>query len=137
MFVARDVGNTDAIQIVDRRAQANRVGDIPRAGFKSLRRRLIEGLLEGHILNHVSPALPRRHLIQHFGLPINYTDAGRRKDLVPGEDIEVAVDGLHIDAHMRDRLRPIHQHASAVAMRCFDHFFHRHNRTQRIRDVRD
>jgi hypothetical protein len=39
MLVARDVRNADAIKIIDRRAQANRIGDVTRASFKALRRR--------------------------------------------------------------------------------------------------
>jgi hypothetical protein len=50
--------DADAIEIIDRCAQTNRVGDVAGAGFKSLRRRLIERLLEGDVLDHVAAALP-------------------------------------------------------------------------------
>jgi hypothetical protein len=112
MFVARDIDNADTIKIMDGRAQANRVSYVSRAGLKSLRRRLIEHLLEGDILNHVAAALPWRHLIQHLGLTKNHANARRRKDLVPGKDIEIAIDGSHVHAHVRDSLRAIHQHAA-------------------------
>ena len=71
MLVACDVDDANSVQIIDSRAQSNRIGDAARAGFKALRRRLVERLLEGHILNHVAATLPRWHLIQHLGAAVD------------------------------------------------------------------
>ena len=80
--MARDVRDANPIQVIDCRAQADSVGNVSRAGFKALRRRLVERLLKGHVLDHVSAALPGGHVVQHFRLSIDHTNAGGRKYLV-------------------------------------------------------
>jgi hypothetical protein len=99
MFVAGDVGQSDTIEVIDCSTEADCIRDVAGTSFESLRRRLVERFFEGDILNHVASALPRRHLIQNFGLPVHHADARRCKDLVPREDIEVAIDRLHVDTH--------------------------------------
>ena len=91
----------------------DRVGDVAGAGFEAARRRLIDGLLERDVRDHVAAALPGRHVLEHLRLAEQRADAGRAEDLVAGEDVEVAVERLHVDAHVRDGLRAIDQHASA------------------------
>jgi hypothetical protein len=50
---------------------------------------------------------------------------GRRcrwgEDLVAGEDEEVAVERLHVDAHVGDGLRAVDEDAGAVAVGHLDH----------------
>ena len=58
---------------------------------------------------------------EHVLLAEDDADAGRREDLVAGEDVEVAVERLHVDRHVRDGLRAVDEHARAVAMRHLDH----------------
>jgi hypothetical protein len=52
-----------------------------------------------------------------------------------GEDIEVAVELLDIDAHVRDSLRSIDQYARAIAMRHLYHGLRGRDGSQGIRDV--
>ena len=59
------------------------------------------------------------------------------KHLMSGEYVEVAVQGLHIHAHVRDSLRAIHQHARAVAVGRLDHRFHGRDRAERIGNLGD
>ena len=46
-----------------------------------------------------------------LALAVDHADAGRGEHLVAGEDEEVAVERLHVDRHVRDRLRAVDQHA--------------------------
>ena len=107
MLVARDVVHANPIQIVDSSAKANGVSDVSSARLEALRRLLVDGLLEGYVLNHVSTTLPRWHVFENFRLAVDNTDACRREDLVAGEDKKIAVQRLHIHAHVGDRLRAI------------------------------
>ncbi len=137
VLVARDIGDAHAIQVIDRRAQTDRISDVVCTGFKALRRRLIERLLEGNVLDHVAYTLPWRHVVQHLGPPIQHADSGWGKDLVSGEDVEVAANRLHIHAHVRNCLRASDQHACAVTMRGLNHLLHRQDRAQRVGDMSD
>ena len=82
MLVARNIRNADTIYIIDRSTQAHCIGDISSSGFKPLWRGLVERLLECDVLDHVATALPGWHIVEHLGLPIQHTDAGRREHLV-------------------------------------------------------
>ena len=81
--MARNIGDAYAIKIVNCRAQSSGIGDVAGTGFKALRLRLIERLLEGDILNHVAATLPRRYVLQHLGLAKDNPDAGESKTLCP------------------------------------------------------
>ena len=52
-----------------------------------------------------------------------------------GEDVEVAVERLHVDRHVRDGLRAVDQHARAVAVRHRDHLGRRRDGAERVRDL--
>ena len=60
-----------------------------------------------------------------------------REDLVAGEHEEVGVERLHVDAHVRDRLRAVHQRPGAHRMRGLDDLVHRHDGAERVRNLRD
>ena len=59
------------------------------------------------------------------------------EDLVAGKDEEIAIDRLHVDRHMRDRLRAVDEHAGAMTMRDRRHLLDRHDRSERVGDLRD
>ena len=102
--------------VVQGRAEADRVGDVARAGLEPAGWRLEQRPLEGDVGDHVAAALPGRHVLEHVPLAVERTDAGGPEDLVPGEDEEVDVEGLHVDGQVRDRLGAVDQHPGAVAV---------------------
>ena len=89
----------NAIKVVDCSAQADCICDVAGARFKTLRRVVVQSVFEGHILNHVAPALPRRHVLQDVGLAIHDTDPREAEDLVSREHKEIAIQCLYIDLH--------------------------------------
>src|ERR1700748_2621961 len=107
MFIAGDIGHADMFEVVDGGAQSDSVSDVTGTCFEAARRRLVRRLLEGDIGNHVATSLPGRSLRQHVRLAVEHADSGRREDLVAGEDIEIAIERLDIDGHMRNRLRAV------------------------------
>ena len=112
--------------------QAHGIRDIPGSGFEALRRQLIDCLLEGDVLNHVAAALPRWRVLEDFRLAIDDADAGGRKHLMPGENVEVAVQRLHVHTHMRDGLRTVDQNLGAMAVRGLYHGLRGNDGTERV-----
>ena len=92
-------------------------------------------LLEGDVLDHVAAALPRRHGLEDARPAIDGADAGRREHLVAGEDEEVGIQRLHVDRHVRDRLRPVDDGDGAVTMGDGDHVRDRRDRAERVRHL--
>ena len=62
-----------------RRAQADRVGDVAGAGLEAAGRRLVDGLLEGDVGDHVAAALPGRHRRRAPPACRRHADAGRAR----------------------------------------------------------
>ena len=135
VLVGGDIGHADRVEIVDGGAEPDRVGDGAGAGLELLRRLLVDALLEGHVLDHAAAALPGRHGLELGELAVERADAGRREHLVAGEDVEIGVERLHVDRHMRHGLGAVDQHARAVAMRHLDHLARRSDRAERIGDL--
>ena len=54
---------------IDRGAEADRAGDVRRAGLEPVRRLLELGLLEGDVEDHVAAALPGRHRREQIVAP--------------------------------------------------------------------
>src|SRR5277367_2812030 len=52
VFIARDVGHADAVEIIDGGAEPDGIRDVSRTRLKAAGRRLVGGLLEGDVLNH-------------------------------------------------------------------------------------
>ena len=53
-------------------------------------------------------------------LAVEHADAGRAVELVPGGDVEVAAERLHVDRHVRRRLRAVDQDRHAARVRDAD-----------------
>ena len=92
-------------------------------------------LLEADVADHVAARLVRRHQFQMLRLAVEDADAGRAVHLVPGEDVEIAVQVLHIDAQMRHRLGAVDEDDNAVLVGELDDFLDRIDRAQGVGDV--
>ena len=98
VFVGSHRFQAELLEVVDGGAQADGAGDVRRAGLELVRQRVVGRLLERDRADHVAAALVRRHRLQERGLAVQDADAGRPVKLVAGEDVEVAVQLLHVDA---------------------------------------
>src|SRR5580658_6382770 len=121
MFVGSDVFHPNLLDIIECGAQSDGVGDVSCSRFKSLGCRLIGGLLKRNVRDHVAATLPWRHILEDFGFSINYADACRSENLMSREDVEIAIQSLHIRTHVGNGLRAVDQYASAVTMSHLDH----------------
>ena len=107
-----------------------------RACLELRRQTGVGGLLEGHPVDHATPALPGRHLLQQVPLAVEGTDAGRTKELVAREGVEVGIEGHHVDRHVLNRLGAVHEHPGADGMRHVRDLADRHDGAEDIGHLR-
>ena len=119
---------SDSLEVIDRRGQTDRAGDVRRAGFESVRRFLERAFLERNADDHFAAAMPRRHCIENFRAAIERADAGRSAHFVSGEGEEIATEFLHIERHMSGALRGIDQRDRADRARLSAKLRHRIDR---------
>lgn len=91
VLVLFEVYQPKPIEVIDSRAQANRIGNVRSSRFKFGRNSLVNGVLKRHTANHVAAPLPGRHIFQEFPFPIEDTNPRRSKQFVTGKNIEIAV----------------------------------------------
>ena len=115
LIVLGDFFAADGVQIIHRGVQADRAGDVRRAGFELVRRFFPGALVEIDVQNHFAAALVRRHCFQTLPPAIQHADAGRPAHFVAGEREEIAADFLHIERPMAGALRGVHQRRDAAA----------------------
>ena len=60
----------DGLDVVHRRAKADGSGDVGGAGLELVGQVVVDGLLEGHRLDHLSAALHRGHGVQQLRLAV-------------------------------------------------------------------
>ncbi len=137
ILVGGDRRDPQGLDVVHRRRQTHRAGDVRRAGLHAVRQLVVGGLLEGDGKDHVAAALPRRHGGQQFLAGVEHADAGRPVQLVRGEGVEVRAQRAHVDRDVRHGLGAIDQHHRPGGVRGLDDALHRQHRAQRIGDMRD
>ena len=137
VFASCDVGHPEPRHVVERGAEADRVGDVAGARLEAERRRVVDRPFERDVHDHVAPALVGRRLLEDRGLAVHDADTGRAEDLVPAEHEEVTVDRLHVDRDVRHRLRAVHDDRGAVPMRDGRHLVNRRDGAERVRHVRE
>ena len=106
----------DRVHIINGRTQPHRLDNRRRSRLETKRRLRPGGFLIGHGRDHVAAAHEGRHRVEQFALAVEHADPRWPVELVPGEDIEISVDGFDIDAPMHHRLRAIEQNLRAALM---------------------
>ena len=121
--------------IIQSHAQSVRTYVIGRTGFKLVGQALVSRMFKCDARNHFSTALVRRHFFQQGFAAVQDADAGRPIHFMAGENIEIAIQVLHVDGKMWRTLRPIHQHQGAVGVSYFRHALDGVHRTQDVAHV--
>src|SRR5579863_9014643 len=118
---------TDAFDIIQSSAEADRLDDRRRAGLEAMRRRVVGDVLARHDLDHFTPAVEGRQLLEPLALAVEDADSGRSIDLVAGEGIEIDVEVGDVDIEMYGPLRAVDQHRySAPVSKRYDLLDRRH-----------
>ena len=93
--------------------------------------------LERDGADHVAAALVGRHLLEQLASAPQHADAGRAEELVAGEDVEVAAEGLDVDGGMADPLRAVDENARADFLCLSDDARDVDDRAERVARVRN
>ncbi|MCY1203121.1 hypothetical protein D9M72_146200 [compost metagenome] len=136
VLVGGDGFQADRAHVPDGGAKGDDAGDIGGARLELVGQLVVGGLAERDLANHVPAALVRRHGIEQRGLAVEHADAGGPVKLVPGERVEIAIEGLHVDLEVRHGLGAIDQHRDAMEMRQLDDVSHRVDGAKRVGEVR-
>ena len=115
--VPRNGLQPDAVQVIQRRAQPHRVGEIRRAGLELVRNLLPRAAEKIDACDHVAAALERRHFLQLFLPAVERADASRSANFVPGKSQKIAADFLHVDRRDGRALGGVHQRDDAALPR--------------------
>src|SRR3979409_2190915 len=106
-LVAPDARLADRLDIVDGGAEPDRLDDRWRAGLEAMRRLAVGDAILRHLADHLAPAIKGRHGGQMPMLAVEHADAGRSVELVPGDDVEVAVEIADVDVEVNRPLRAV------------------------------
>ena len=122
-------------QVVGGDAEADRGGDVRRAGLE-LPGDVVElGPAQLDLADHVAAGHERRHRVEQLAAAPQDAGAGRAQHLVAGEDVEVGAQLLHVDRQVRHRLGAVDEDERAGGVGHLDHLADRVDRAQRVRDV--
>ena len=100
--------------------------------FEPVRRFLECALFERDAYDHFAAAVPWRHRIQNLRASVEHADAGRPAHLMSGKRKEIAAELLHIERHVPDALRSVHEREYACCARFRTKLRDRINRAERI-----
>ena len=106
-LVVAHVLHADALQEIDRGAQADGLGDVRGTGLELRRALRPARLLDGDRGDHVPAGDEGRHGGQEIGAPVENPDAGRPVRLVAGPAVEVRSQRAEVDRQLRHRLRAV------------------------------
>ena len=105
--MALDRLEPDLVEVVDRRAEPDRLRDRSGAGLELVRELVPRRPLDRDLADHVAAELEGRHRLEVLGAPPEDADSGRRAHLVAREGVEVGAERLHVDRAVRDGLRAV------------------------------
>src|SRR3954452_12844065 len=132
VLVGEDLVHADRLEIVDGRAQTDRLRDRRGARLELVRRRGVRRRVHRHGLDHLAAAQERRQVLQELLAAPQHADAGRAAHLVTGEGHEVGLEGLYVQRHVRRGLRGVDADQGADLLRPADY---RLDRVDRAQDV--
>src|SRR5688500_18507696 len=97
-----------------------------------MRRFAIRDALFMDLADHLAAAIERRHRGKVRMLAIEYADAGRAVQLVPGKNVEIAIKRAYIDIEMHRRLTAVDQDRNSPRTRQFHNCPDRNDRSQGV-----
>ena len=129
-----DCLESDRLEIVDRKAEAVRLGNGRRARLEFMRQLAPGGLVDADGIDHVSAEQERFHRAQQLTASPERSDAAWRAHLVSRERDEVGADCLHVDLHVRRRLGRVADEDRALLVRPGDERREIVDGAERVRD---
>ena len=124
-----------ADEVVGGDAEADRGGDVRRAGLELPGDRVPLGPAQVDLADHLAARQERRHRLEQLAPRPQRARPHRRQHLVAAERVEVAAELLHVDRDMRHGLCAVDEDERARGMRHLDHLARRRDRPERIRHL--
>ena len=121
-FISGNVGKPQLLQIGESGAEGDGPGVVGRTCLPAVGGLFKGGVFLGHGVHHAAAIADRLKPLQPFGFAVKDADAGGGHDLVAGEAVEIAVDGLNICPFMPHTLRAVGQEGSTIGVGGFGHF---------------
>ena len=135
VLVGRDAVESESVEVVDGRAQADGGGDGGRARLELTGGRHVGGLLPGDGADHVAAPMPGRHGLQVGQLAVEDADARGARELVAAEGVEIRIQVHHVHLQVRHGLGAIHQHGHTLGMGPGDDLLHGVHGAEDVADV--
>ena len=104
LLVGNGCGKIEVAEIFDGGTETDGSLDVGRSRLEALGWGSVGGFLEGHLVDHIAPALVGRHIGEQFLFAVKDPDAHRGKYLVPREGEEIAIDCSEIHGAVGDAL---------------------------------
>ena len=102
------------VEVVDSSSQSVSSHEI-RGTSLELKRQSLEGrFLPRYLIDHLSPTLIRRQLLEPFLLAIEHTNTRWSVHLMTAESEEIAIHVLHVNLHVRSTLGTVNQHGNIM-----------------------
>ena len=109
-LMAPDVLHAESLEVLDRRGEADLLGDVHRPRLELVRRRL-EGRVVGIDLHdHLAAAEERVHRVEQLEPSVESARRRRAQHLVAGDREEVHAELRDVHRVVRDELRAVHDH---------------------------
>src|SRR3954454_9520089 len=134
VLVRLDRVEPDSLEIVDRRAEADRLRHRRRARLELVRQLAPGCFLEAYRVDHVAAGEERIHREQQVGPPPERARAARPAHLVARDREEVDAERLHVDLRVRRALRGVADVDRALRVRPLGELRNRVDRGERVRD---
>ena len=133
MLVLLDRVEPDRRHVVDRDAEAVRLGDRRRARLELVRQLVPARAVERDRADHLAAEIERLHLLEQLAAAPERADAARAAELVRREREEVAAERLHVDRPVRRSLRSVDDHDRALLVRPVGELLDGIDRAERVR----
>lgn len=124
-------------QIVDGSPKADSAGDVRCARFEFPRQNTPGAFLVIDEIDHFTAEFDWLHFFKQGFLAVKHAGPGRSQHLVATESVEVGIQCLHIDLHVRRRLCAVHDDVAVVLVDRCGQFLDRIGDSQHVRGVAD
>ncbi len=124
-------------EIFDGDAERNGIGDIARSGLELSRRIAERRAIVLDFADHIAAREEGRHRFEQRALAVQHADARRPEHLVPAEGVEIGIERFDVERQVRCALSAVDEDDGPGRVGAGYDFLQRHDRPERIADVRD
>ncbi len=137
LLMLTDGVHPEHVEVVDRRPEPDLLREVHRAGLELVGDHVPGRAVVEDLVDHVPAAEEHVHRLEMLELAVQPARGGRAEHLVPADREEVAVELGDVHRHVRNQLRPVHEHQGADRVRCLHELLQRRQRAEGVRHPGD